>query len=77
MYDLIQKKRGKETLLMTDTLPNVNKRMKALRASHRKKGDEYSFFVRPSDSASKFKKPSHDGGAWRGGGYSDRPQKIK
>lgn len=35
MYDLIEICRGKETLVMTDTLPNVNRRKKQLTVSHK------------------------------------------
>lgn len=51
LYDLIQKKRGKETIIMTDELSKVNDRVKTLRRSQRKgiKGQRIEYSISPSN----------------------------
>lgn len=50
LYNLIQKRKGKETVVMTDELPKVNDRLDTLRKSLRKgiKGQKVTFLVRPA-----------------------------
>jgi hypothetical protein len=73
LFDLIQTQRGKESLMMTDTLPKVNDRMKTLRSSH--KGDKVVYTVRPS-TGEKFRRKAYSE-AWRAGGYAITPPRIK
>jgi hypothetical protein len=77
LYDLIQKRRGKETIMMTDTLPKVNDRMKQLRSSQRKgiKGDKVVYSVRPSEEQTeKFRRKAYSE-AWRAGDYALNPRR--
>lgn len=76
LYDLIQVRRGKEIVMMTDTRTKVQDRMKTLRASHRKgvNGEKVQYSIRPSEDE-KFKRKPHTQ-AWRAGGYSDGPKKA-
>lgn len=78
LYNLIQTRRGKQTIVMTDSLPKVNNRMNTLRTSHRKgiKGDKVNYSVAPADEADdKFKKKPHN---LRLSGNSQRgPRKVK
>ena len=76
LYDLIQTRRGKDTVMMTDTLPKVNDRMRTLRSSQRKgvKGDKVVYTVMPSTSE-KFRRKAYSE-AWRAGGYGDNPKNI-
>lgn len=62
LHDLVQVRRGKETVMMTDELPKVNDRMKTLRACQRKgiKGQRVRYFIRESVEDTKFKKAPHD-----------------
>lgn len=65
LYNLIQKRRGKETVVMTDELPKVRDRMKQLRGSQRKgvgrNQDRVEYRVEPAtDDDEKYKKPPHD-----------------
>ena len=48
LYDLIQIRRAKETIMMTDQLQKVNRRMKELRRSQRAgvNGDQVTYLVR-------------------------------
>lgn len=60
LYDLVQTRRGKETVFMTDEFKKVNDRMKVLRASQRKgiRGDKVVYSVRPAqEQTEKYKKP--------------------
>jgi hypothetical protein len=77
LYDLIQKKKGKESLMMTDTLPNVNARMRELRNSQRKgiKNHKVTYSVHPS-TGEKFRRKAYSE-AWRAGGYGLTPPKIQ
>ncbi len=62
LYDLVQKRRGKETIVMTDELAKVRNRMVKLRGSQRKgiKGDAVSYSLRPSaETTVKFKQAPH------------------
>jgi hypothetical protein len=54
MHDLIEKKRGKETVVMSDELPKVRAQMKRLRDSQR--GLKVEYFTRPSGETAKYKK---------------------
>lgn len=47
LYNLIQRRRGKETVVMTDELPKIQDRVKTLRKSHRKgiKGDAITYHI--------------------------------
>ena len=76
LYDLIQTRRGKESVMMTDTLPKVNDRMKTLRSSQRKgiKGEKVVYTIRPS-TGEKFRRKAYSE-AWRAGGYAIIPPKI-
>ncbi len=78
LYNLIQKRRGKETVMMTDSLTKVNARRKMLLASQRKgiKGEKAIYTIIPTDETDKYKKPSR-GESWRAGGYADNPARIK
>lgn len=62
LYNLIQKRRGKDTVVMTDTLPNCNDRMKTLRKSHRKgvNGEKVEYRLEPSETVEKYKKKPHN-----------------
>jgi len=77
LFDLIQTRKGKESLMMTDTLPKVNDRMRQLRSSQRKgiKGEKVVYTVRPS-TGEKFKRKAYSE-AWRAGGYGDNPPRVK
>lgn len=78
LYNLIQTRRGKESIVMTDTLPKVNNRMKTLRASHRTgiKGDRVNYSVKPAaDTDEKYKKKPHNPRI--GGGDATTPRKVK
>jgi hypothetical protein len=77
MYDLIQTRKGKETVMMTDTLPKVNDRMRTLRSSQRKgiKGEKVVYTVRPSENTDKFRRKAYSE-AWRAGDYGYNPPKI-
>ena len=78
LYNLIQLRRGKETVMMTDTLPKVNDRMRELRSSQRKgvKGDRVVYSVRSTDETNKFRRKSYSE-AWRAGDYAIIPPVIK
>lgn len=77
LYDLIQTRKGKETIMMTDTLPKVNDRMKTLRASQCRgvKGDKVVYTICKSDNEKFRRKPYSE--AWRAGDYEIRPPRIK
>lgn len=77
LYDLIQTRRGKETIMMTDTLPKVNDRMKKLRSSQRKgiKGDKVVYTVCPSENPFPFRRKAYSE-AWRAGD-AITPPRIK
>lgn len=53
LYNLIQTKRGEETIKMTDTLQKCNDRIKQLRASYRGKSG-VSFRIKKSQDTAKF-----------------------
>jgi len=79
LYDLVQKRRGKETVVMTGELPKVRNRMKELRTSHRKgigqnRSDKVEYTIRPSDSTEKYKKPPHN---YNPSGYGRIPRVPK
>jgi hypothetical protein len=59
LYDLIQKRRGKESVVMTDVYTKVNSRMATLRKSQRKgvRGERVEYAVRPTTTNEKYKKP--------------------
>jgi hypothetical protein len=61
-YHLIQRRRGKDTVVMTDELPKVNARRRTLTASHRKgvNGDPVTYRVEAAGDADKFKQKPHD-----------------
>jgi hypothetical protein len=62
LYDLVEKRRGKETVVMTDELPKVNDRLRTLRKSLRNgvRGQKVNFSVRQATKTDKFRKPPHD-----------------
>jgi hypothetical protein len=72
LFDLIQKQKGKETVMMTDSLPKVNNRIRTLRTSHKGKNIEY--VVRQSTSE-KYRRPAAPGG-YQSGSYGISPRKI-
>lgn len=62
MYDLVQTRRGKETVVMTGTLPKINDRMRQLRSCQRKgiRGDKTTYAVRKSAATEKFRAKPHN-----------------
>lgn len=63
LYNLIQKRRGKTTVVMTDELSKVNNRMKTLRTSQRNgiKGERVIYSVElAEDAAEKYKQKPHN-----------------
>ena len=76
LHNLIQTRRGKETIMMTDELPKVRQRMKTLKQSQRKgiKGDKVTYKIVPTDETDKFRRKPYSE-AWRAGGYGDNPPK--
>ena len=63
MYNLIRTDRGKDTVLMTDSIKRVNARLKTLRAGSRKSGrssKNYTYRVESTEDTEKFKKKPHD-----------------
>lgn len=77
LYNLVQTRRGKDSILMTDELPKVRQRMKTLRQSQRKgiKGDKVVYTVVPTDETVKYRRKPYSE-AWRAGGYGLNPKKI-
>jgi hypothetical protein len=77
LYNLVQKRRGKETVVMTDSLPKVNSRMKNLRSSQRKgiKGDRVAYSVEPTEENEKYKKKPHNYNI--GGSDATYPPRVK
>lgn len=75
LHQIVEIKRGKETVKMIDSLPKCNNRIKELRASyHGKKG--ISFRLEKSEADKKFEaKPAP--GAYRGGDYAITPPVVK
>lgn len=73
LFNLIETKRGKDTVIMTDQLKVVNKRKATLIASLR--GKNIQFKVVPADTNVKFSRKPHDG-SWREG-KSATPKRIK
>jgi hypothetical protein len=78
LFNLIEKRRGEETIVMTDVFKKVRNRMEQLRKSHRKgiKGDKVSYRICQSSETVKYKKkgkPGTDisGDSWQG------PRRIK
>lgn len=62
LYDLVQKRRGKEIIYMTDTLAKCKSRMAILKDSQRKGagGDRVEYTIRPSTKTKTyFKKHKH------------------
>jgi hypothetical protein len=57
MYNLIETKNGKETVVMTDDYKNVMRRMKELKTSQRKVQVKYKM-VETTDNVKFMKKPS-------------------
>lgn len=57
LYNLIQTRRGREKVFMTDTLPKINARMKALHSSQRKgvAGDKVTYSVKPTTETEKYR----------------------
>lgn len=62
LYNLIQTRRGKQSIVMTDSRPRVQNRVKTLRKSLRKgiKGDKVSFHIEPTEDTVKFQKAPHN-----------------
>ncbi len=58
MYNLIETRNGKETVVMTDSFKNVTKRMKTLKDSHRKTKVSYKI-VETTDNVKYRRKPAH------------------
>ena len=54
MHDLIQISNGKELVVATDTLKNINARKKQLQNSRR--GDKVQYVIRETDSVAKYQK---------------------
>lgn len=63
LYNLIQSRKGKQTIVMTDNLTKVNNRLKTLRNSQRKgiKGEKVIYTIAPTDNNVKFRQKPHDG----------------
>lgn len=57
LYDLIQKKKDKEEIVMTDSLPKVLSRMKELRSSYRGKPIVFSYKESNGENKKFQKKP--------------------
>ena len=84
LYNLVQTRRGKETVVMTDQLPKVRDRMKTLRKSQRKgiKKDKVIYAIIPTEeffpfetTPPKYRKKPHSE-SWRAGGGSE-PRRVK
>jgi len=64
-YNIIQTSRGKETVIMTDSLKKVNARIKTLRKSHRgqhcglRGPTKVSFRIEESESKDIYRKRPH------------------
>jgi hypothetical protein len=54
MHNLIQISNGKELVVATDTLKNINARKKQLQNSRR--GDKVQYVIRETDSVAKYQK---------------------
>lgn len=71
LYNLIQVRRGKQTVVMAGDLPSVRDRMRQLRASQRNgiRGSAVAYRVEPApEGAEKFKQPPHNphiSGGWQ------------
>lgn len=74
LYNLIEKIRGKEEIIMTDSLTKVRNRKKTIATS--KRGQKVEYFIVESTDVEKFQK-KNPGEGWRAGGYSDGPKIIK
>lgn len=75
LYQIVQTKRGEETLKMVDTLQKCNDRLRELRSSyHGKKGITFRIEKSPENKKSEAKPHSQ---AWRAGGYAQNPPRIK
>lgn len=77
LYHLVQKRRGKEIIVMTGELSKVNDHMKKLRDSQRKgiKGQKVTYFIREAEEeAEKFKKKPYDGGQFK---HRSDPKRIR
>lgn len=62
LYDLVQSRKGRETVFMTDELPKVRDRMMELRQSQRRgiRNQRVIYSIRPStETTEKFKKAPH------------------
>jgi len=73
LFNLIEIKAGKETVVMTDSRPKVNNRIKTLRASHRTKKIDYR--MEEAEDNKKFQKKLHNPRI--GGGDATTPRKVK
>jgi len=66
LYNIIQTSRGKETVVMTDSLKKVNARIKTLRQSHRgqhcgmRGPTKVSFRIEESESKDTYQKRPHN-----------------
>lgn len=62
LYDLIQIRRGKEIVVMTDEFAKVRSRMKTLRNSHRKgiNGEKVTYRIQETTTNEKFSRKPHD-----------------
>lgn len=74
LYNLIETRRGKETVVMTDALPKVRDRMKTLRTSGRKK---VVYRMEQTDETIKYRKPPHDIVLAGGGRYPGQPRRVQ
>ena len=79
LYDLIQTRNGKQTIVMTGELSKVNNRMKTLRKSQRKgiKGQRVEYSINPTTITEKFKQAPHDICLSGDGKYSGQPKRVK
>ena len=79
LYDLVQKHRGKETVMMTDTIAKVEAQKKKYKTSQGKKlnGSWVEYFIRPSESDDSYKRRPNRR-ATSGGDYRlHRPERVK
>jgi hypothetical protein len=62
LYNLVQIRRGKRTVMMTDALTKVNDRLRTLRQGHRKgiKNQPVSYVVEKAATTEKFRKKPHN-----------------
>lgn len=76
-YDLLQTRRGRDTIVMTGELPKVRDHMKKLRNSQRKgiKGDKIIYRILLTENTEKFKQKSHSED-YRSGGSEQFPKRV-